>query len=137
MELQLATTQEMIEAIKSIDGFTDYLTSQCEENPDKVFVFTNKLRKAIDEVEKLAKLGAIQRQETYWELSGGYSLRLTQKASYDYSYSPEWLLAKANLKDIEETLKLEIDLQHKKWGSDHKKMSEVYTLVTPKNTGNQ
>ena len=65
MELQLATTQEMSEAIKSIDGFTDYLTSQCEENPDKVFVFTNKLKKAIDEVEKLAKLGAIQRQETY------------------------------------------------------------------------
>ena len=31
MELQLATTQEMSEAIKSIDGFTDYLTSQCEE----------------------------------------------------------------------------------------------------------
>lgn len=132
MELQLSTTQEMSEAIKSIDGFTDYLTSQCEENPDKVFVFTNKLRKAIDDVEKLAKEGAIQRQETYWELSGGYSLRLTQKASYDYSYSPEWLLAKAHLKDIEETLKLEIDLQHKKGGSPYKKMSEVYTLVTPK-----
>ena len=137
MELQLATTKEMREAIKSIDGFTIYLSEQAIENPDKVFVFTNKLRKAVDEVEKLAKEGAIQRQETYWELSGGYSLRLTQKASYDFSYSPEWLLAKAHLKEIEETLKLEIDLQHKKWGSDHKKMSEVYTLVTPKNTGNQ
>jgi hypothetical protein len=55
MELQLATTQEMSEAIESIDGFTEYLTSQCEENPDKVFIFTNKLRKAIDEVEKHAK----------------------------------------------------------------------------------
>ena len=65
MNLELATTQEMNEAIESIDGFTEYLTSQCEENPDKVFVFTNKLRKAIDEVEKHAKQGAIQRQETY------------------------------------------------------------------------
>jgi len=132
MELQLSTTQDMSKAIESIDGFTEYLTEQCEENPDKVFVFTNRLRKAIDDVEKHAKQGAIQRQETYWELSGWYSLRLTQKASYDFSYSPEWLLAKANLKDIEETLKLEIDLQHKKWGSEYKKMSEVYTLVTQK-----
>ena len=65
MNLELATTQDMSEAIKSIDGFTEYLTSQCEENPDKVFVFTNKLRKAIDDVEKHAKQGAIQRQETY------------------------------------------------------------------------
>lgn len=65
MELQLATTQDMSEAIESIDGFTEYLTSQCEENPDKVFVFTNKLKKAIDDVEKHAKQGAIQRQETY------------------------------------------------------------------------
>ena len=65
MNLELATTQEMNEAIESIDGFTEYLTSQCEENPDKVFVFTNKLRKAIDDVEKHAKQGAIQRQETY------------------------------------------------------------------------
>jgi hypothetical protein len=65
MELQLATTQEMSEAIESIDGFAEYLTSQCEENPDKVFVFTNKLKKAIDDVEKHAKQGAIQRQETY------------------------------------------------------------------------
>jgi hypothetical protein len=65
MELQLATTQEMSEAIESIDGFAEYLTSQCEENPDKVFIFTNRLRKAIDDVEKHAKQGAIQRQETY------------------------------------------------------------------------
>jgi hypothetical protein len=65
MELQLATTQEMSEAIESIDGFTEYLTSQCEENPDKVFIFTNRLKKAIDDVEKYAKQGAIQRQETY------------------------------------------------------------------------
>jgi hypothetical protein len=132
MELQLSTTQDMSKAIESIDGFTQYLTEQCEENPDKVFVFTNKLRKAIDEVEKHAKQGAIQRQETYWELSGGYSLRLTQKASYDFSYSPEWLLAKAQLKEVEETLKLEIDLKHKKFLREYNKMSEVYTLVTPK-----
>ena len=65
MELQLATTQDMNDAIKSIGSFMKYLTEQCEENPDKVFVFTNKLRKAIDEVEKHAKNGAIQRQETY------------------------------------------------------------------------
>ena len=65
MNLELATTQDMNDAIKSIGSFMKYLTSQCEENPDKVFVFTNKLRKAIDEVEKHAKQGAIQRQETY------------------------------------------------------------------------
>jgi len=65
MELQLSTTQDMSKAIESIDGFTQYLTEQCEENPDKVFIFTNRLRKAIDDVEKHAKQGAIQRQETY------------------------------------------------------------------------
>jgi hypothetical protein len=65
MDLQLSTTQDMSKAIESIDGFTQYLTEQCEENPDKVFIFTNKLRKAIDDVEKHAKQGAIQRQETY------------------------------------------------------------------------
>lgn len=132
MNLELATTQEMSEAIKSIGSFMKHLTEQSEENLDKVFIFLHTLRKASEELEKHAKNGAIQRQETYWELSGGYSLRLTQKASYDYSYSPEWLLAKAHLKDIEETLKLEIDLQHKKGGSPYKKMSETYTLVTPK-----
>jgi len=65
MELQLSTTGDMSKAIESIDGFTEYLTEQCEENPDKVFIFTNKLKKAIDDVEKHAKQGAIQRQETY------------------------------------------------------------------------
>ena len=65
MDLQLSTTQDMSKAIESIDGFAEYLTSQCEENPDKVFIFTNRLRKAIDDVEKHAKQGAIQRQETY------------------------------------------------------------------------
>ena len=132
MELQLATTQEMSEAIKSIGSFMKHLTEQSEENPDKVFIFLHTLRKDSEELEKQAKKASELRQETYWELSGGYSLRLTQKASYDYSYSPEWLLAKAHLKDIEETLKLEIDLQHKKGGSPYKKMSETYTLVTPK-----
>ena len=132
MELQLATTQDMNDAIKSIGSFMKYLTEQSEENSDKVFIFLHTLRKATEELEKQAKKASELRQETYWELSGGYSLRLTQKASYDYSYSPEWLLAKAHLKDIEETLKLEIDLQHKKGGSPYKKMSETYTLVTPK-----
>jgi len=132
MELQLATTQEMINAIEAIRGIASTFKKITDEHPEKVAPFAKEWEKAFADLYEYAKDRAIQRQETYWELSGGYSLRLTQKASYDYSYSPEWLLAKAHLKDIEETLKLEIDLQHKKGGSPYKKMSEVYTLVTPK-----
>ena len=65
MELQLATTQDMNDAIKSIGSFMKYLTEQSGENPDKVFIFLHTLRKASEELEKHAKQGAIQRQETY------------------------------------------------------------------------
>ena len=132
MELQLATKEEMINAIEAIRGIASTFKKITDEHPEKVAPFAKEWEKAFAELYEYAKDRAIKYQETYWELSGGYSLRLTQKASYDFSYSPEWLLAKAHLKDIEETLKLEIDLQHKKWGSPYKKMSEVYTLVTPK-----
>jgi len=132
MDLQLATKEEMINAIEAIRGIASTFKKITDEHPEKVAPFAKEWEKAFAELYEYAKDRAIKYQETYWELSGGYSLRLTQKASYDYSYSPEWLLAKAHLKDIEETLKLEIDLQHKKWGSPYKKMSEVYTLVTPK-----
>lgn len=132
MELQLATKEEMINAIEAIRGIASTFKKITDEHPEKVAPFAKEWEKAFAELYEYAKDRAIRYQETYWELSGGYSLRLTQKASYDYSYSPEWLLAKAHLKDIEETLKLEIDLQHKKGGSPYKKMSEVYTLVTPK-----
>jgi len=132
MELQLATKEEMINAIEAIRGIASTFKKITDEHPEKVAPFAKEWEKAFAELYEYAKDRAIRYQETYWELSGGYSLRLTQKASYDYSYSPEWLLAKAHLKDIEETLKLEIDLQHKKGWSNYKKMSEVYTLVTPK-----
>ena len=132
MELQLATKEEMINAIEAIRGIASTFKKITDEHPEKVAPFAKEWEKAFAELYEYAKDRAIKYQETYWELSGGYSLRLTQKASYDFSYSPEWLLAKAHLKDIEETLKLEIDLQHKKGGSPYKKMSEVYTLVTPK-----
>ena len=132
MELQLATKEEMINAIEAIRGIASTFKKITDEHPEKVAPFAKEWEKAFADLYEYAKDRAIRHQETYWELSGGYSLRLTQKASYDYSYSPEWLLAKAHLKDIEETLKLEIDLQHKKGGSPYKKMSEVYTLVTPK-----
>jgi hypothetical protein len=65
MELQLATTQEMSEAIESIDGFMKYLTEQSGENPDKVFIFLHTLRKATEELEKQAKKASELRQETY------------------------------------------------------------------------
>ena len=132
MELQLATKEEMINAIEAIRGIASTFKKITDEHPEKVAPFAKEWEKAFAELYEYAKDRAIRYQETYWELSGWYSLRLTQKASYDYSYSPEWLLAKAHLKDIEETLKLEIDLQHKKGGSPYKKMSETYTLVTPK-----
>lgn len=132
MELQLATKEEMINAIEAIRGIASTFKKITDEHPEKVAPFAKEWEKAFAELYEYAKDRAIKYQETYWELSGGYSLRLTQKASYDYSYSPEWLLAKAHLKEVEETLKLEIDLQHKKGGSPYKKMSEVYTLVTPK-----
>ncbi len=132
MELQLATKEEMINAIEAIRGIASTFKKITDEHPEKVAPFAKEWEKAFADLYEYAKDRAIRHQETYWELSGWYSLRLTQKASYDYSYSPEWLLAKAHLKDIEETLKLEIDLQHKKGGSPYKKMSEVYTLVTPK-----
>lgn len=137
MELQLATTQEMSEAIKSIDGFTDYLKKQAEENPDKVYIFWNTLANALKPIVKEAKDKAILHQETYWELSGGYKMRVSVKHDYDYSYDEEWLILNAKLKAREEILRLEIDLEEKKGGTDHKKNSVSYTLVTPKNTGNQ
>ena len=132
MELELATKEEMINAIEAIRGIASTFKKITDEHPEKVAPFAKEWEKAFAELYEYAKDRAIRYQETYWELSGGYSLRLTQKASYDFSYSPEWLLAKAQLKEVEETLKLEIDLQHKKGGSPYKKMSEVYTLVTPK-----
>ena len=132
MELQLATTQEMSEAIKSIDGFTDYLKKQAEENPDKVYIFWNTLANALKPIVKEAKDKAILHQETYWELSGGYKMRVSVKHDYDYSYDEEWLILNAKLKAREEILRLEIDLEEKKGGTEHKKNSVTYTLVNPK-----
>ena len=132
MELQLATTQEMSEAIKSIDGFTDYLEKQAEENPDKVYIFWNTLANALKPIVKEAKDKAILHQETYWELSGGYKMRVSVKHDYDYSYDEEWLILNAKLKAREEILRLEIDLEEKKGGTEHKKNSVTYTLVNPK-----
>ena len=132
MNLELATTQDMNDAIKSIGSFMKYLTEQSGENPDKVFIFLHTLRKATEELEKQAKKASELRQETYWELSGGYSLRLTQKASYDYSDDEECIILEAKLKARKEILKLQYDLEHKKWWSDHKKVSLSYSLISPK-----
>ncbi len=132
MELQLATTQDMSKAIESIDGFTEYLKQQAEENPDKVYIFWNTLSNALKPIVKEAKDKSILRQERYWELSGGYKMRVSVKHDYDYSYDEEWLILNAKLKAREEILQLEIDLEEKKGGTDHKKNSVSYTLVTPK-----
>lgn len=65
MDLQLATTQDMNDAIKSIGSFMKYLTEQSGENPDKVYIFLHTLRKATEELEKQAKKASELRQETY------------------------------------------------------------------------
>ena len=132
MDLQLSTTGDMKKAIESIDSFTSYLSEQAIENPDKVYIFANKLIKDLKPLEKQTKDRAIHVQETYWELSGGYKLRVSVKRDYDYSFSQDWLIAKAQLEEIESILRLQIDLEDKQGGTDHKKNSVSYTLVTPK-----
>jgi hypothetical protein len=65
MDLQLSTTGDMKKAIESIDSFTSYLSEQAIENPDKVYIFANKLIKDLKPLEKDAKDRAILHQETY------------------------------------------------------------------------
>jgi anthranilate/para-aminobenzoate synthase component II len=65
MDLQLSTTGDMKKAIESIDSFTSYLAEQAKENPDKVYIFANKLIKDLKPLEKQTKDRAIHVQETY------------------------------------------------------------------------
>ena len=132
MELQLATKEEMINAIEAIRGIASTFKKITDEHPEKVAPFAKEWEKAFAELYEYAKDRAIRHQETYWELSGGYSLRPVQKASYDFSDDEECIILEAKLKARKEILKLQYDLEHKKWWSDHKKVSLSYSLISPK-----
>lgn len=132
MQIELNTTQELRTQLSAIDSFSAYLQEVAEENPERVYIFANRLKKAIEEIEKKTKDRAIVYQETHGELGAGYSLRVSQRASYKID-SQEYLIAKNNLKEIEETEKIKIDLEEKEKGmSDRKTYSQIYSFVAPK-----
>ena len=132
MQIELKTTQELRTQLSAIDSFSAYLQDVAEENPERVYIFANRLKKAIEEIEKKTKDRAIIYQETHGELGAGYSLRVSQRANYKID-SPEYLIAKNNLKEIEETEKMKIDLEEKEKGmSDRKTYSQIYSFVAPK-----
>jgi hypothetical protein len=132
MQIELSNTQELRTQLSAIDSFSAYLQDVAEENPERVYIFANRLKKAIEEIEKKIKDRAIIYQETHGELGAGYSLRVSQRASYKID-SPEYLIAKNKLKEIEETEKIKIDLEEKEKGmSDKKSYSQIYSFVAPK-----
>ncbi len=132
MQIELSNTQELRTQLSAIDSFSAYLQDVAEENPERVYIFANRLKKAIEEIEKKTKDRAIIYQETHGELGAGYSLRVSQRASYKID-SPEYLIAKNKLKEIEETEKMKIDLEEKEKGmSDRKTYSQIYSFVAPK-----
>ena len=132
MQIELSTTQELRTQLSAIDSFSAYLQEVAEENPERVYIFANRLKKAIEDIEKKTKDRAIIYQETHGELGAGYSLRVSQRASYKID-SPEYLIAKNKLKEIEDTEKMKIDLEEKENGmSDRKTYTQIYSFVSPK-----
>lgn len=132
MQIELNNTQELRTQLCAIDSFSAYLQEVAEENPERVYIFANRLKKAIEDIEKKTKDRAIIYQETHGELGAGYSLRVSQRASYKID-SPEYLIAKNKLKEIEDTEKMKIDLEEKEKGmSDRKTYSQIYSFVAPK-----
>jgi len=132
MHIELNNTQELRTQLSAIDSFSAYIQEVAEENPERVYIFANRLKKAIEEIEKKTKDRAIIYQETHGELGAGYSLRVSQRASYKID-STEYLIAKNKLKEIEETEKIKIDLEEKEKGmSDRKTYSQIYSFVAPK-----
>ena len=132
MQIELNNTQELRTQLCAIDSFSAYLLGVAEENPERVYIFANRLKKAIEDIEKQTKDKAIIYQETHGELGAGYSLRVSQRPSYKID-SPEYLIAKNNLKEIEDTEKMKIDLEEKEKGmSDRKTYTQIYSFVSPK-----
>ena len=68
MNIELSNTQELRNQLASIDSFTKYLSEVAEESPERVYIFANRLKKALDLLEKNTKDRAIIHQETYGEL---------------------------------------------------------------------
>lgn len=131
MHIELNNTQELRSQLVAIDTFSAYLSDMAEGNPERVY-FANRLKKAIEEIEKNTKDRAITYQETHGELGAGYSLRVSQRPSYKID-SPDYLIAKNKLKEIEETEKIKIDLEEKENGmSDRKTYTQIYSFVAPK-----
>ena len=132
MQIELNNTQELRTQLSAIDSFSAYLLGVAEENPERVYIFANRLKKAIEDIEKQTKDKAIIYQETHGELGAGYSLRVPQRPSYKID-SPEYLIAKNKLKEIEDTEKMKIDLEEKEKGmSDRKTYTQIYSFVSPK-----
>ena len=132
MQIELNNTQELRTQLCAIDSFSAYLLGVAEENPERVYIFANRLKKAIEDIEKQTKDKAIIYQETHGELGAGYSLRVSQRPSYKID-SPEYLIAKNKVKEIEETEKMKIDLEEKEKGmSDRKTYTQIYSFVSPK-----
>lgn len=132
MQIELNNTQELRTQLSAIDSFSAYLQEVAEENPERVYIFANRLKKAIEDIEKKTKDRAIVYQETHGELGAGYSLRVSQRATYKID-SPEYLIAKNKFKEIEETEKMKIDLEEKEKGiSDRKTYTQIYSFVSPK-----
>lgn len=129
MNIELSNTQELRNQLASIDSFTKYLSEVAEESPERVYIFANRLKKALDLLEKNTKDRAIVHQETYGELGAWFSLRVSQRAKYELD-DPEYLIAKKQLEWMEETLKLKIDLEEKEKGmSDKKRYTQIYSIV--------
>lgn len=132
MQIELNNAQELRTQLSAIDSFSAYLQEVAEENPERVYIFANRLKKAIEEIEKQTKDKAIIYQETHGELGAGFSLRVSQRPNYKID-SPEYLIAKNKLKEIEETEKMKIDLEEKEKGiSDRKTYIQIYSFVSSK-----
>ncbi len=132
MNIELSTSQELRAQLGSIDSFIEHLDEIAQESPERVYIFTNRLKNALEKLEKNTKDGAIRHQETYGELGAGYSLRVSQRASYKID-DAEYLVSKTKLKELEDTIKLKIDLEEKEQGITDKKIyTQIYSLQSPK-----
>lgn len=132
----LLSNMQSIQLQTGIDSFKAQIIELWSERPEQAYLLANQLKKMWDEISKEFSESFKKYYDENKELPWGFTCKVTNRKSYEFSENEEWRIAKARLDFLEEQIKKatdsKVEFPNPESGSYIKpvsiKTSEIYSV---------
>lgn len=107
----LLSNMQSIQLQSWIDSFKAQIIELWSERPEQAYLLGNQLKKMWDEISKEFSDKFKSYYDENKELPWGFSCRITNRKTYEFSENEEWRTTKARLDFLEEQIKKATDSQ--------------------------